>query len=144
MGRIKALSNGSKLVLLAAVALFLNLSLTWQKLEVDFGPGVVRGERLLDGWDAWGLLIGVLTIVLVVLVVILQLTDVEVSPDVPWDRIVYGLAGAVFALTLVKNLTDAGSTLASYVGVVLAGLVVVGCALDRREARAAASRVVGA
>lgn len=144
MGRIKALSNGSKLVLLAAVALFLNLSLTWQKLEVDFGPGVVQGERLLDGWDTWGLLIGLLTIGLIALVVVLQLTDVEVSPDVPWDRIVYGLAAAIFALTLVKNLTDAGSTLASYVGVALAGLVLVGCALDRREARGSRSPVVGA
>ena len=144
MGRIKALSNGSKLVLLAAVALFLNLSLTWQRLEVDYGPGVVRGERLLDGWDAWGLLVGALTFGLIALVVVLQLTDVEVSPDVPWDRIVYGLATAIFALTLVKNLTDAGSTLASYVGVALAGLVLVGCVLDRREARASQSPIVGA
>ncbi len=144
MGRIKALSNGSKLVLLAAVALFVNLSLTWQRLEVDFGPAGV-GERLIDGWDVWGLLVGFLTLALIALVVVLQLTDAEVSDEVPWDRIVFGFALAIFALTLLKNLTDAGSTLASYVGVALAGLVVVGCVLDRRRAQGAErSPVVGA
>jgi hypothetical protein len=144
MGRIKALSNGSKLLLVSAIALFLNLSLTWQRVEVDFGTAG-QGEHLLDGWDAWGLLIGLLTLTLITLVVVVLLTDIEVSDEVPWDRIVFGLSLAILVLTLVKNLTDDGSTLASYVGVGLAGLIVVGCVLDRRQTQAEdRSHVVGA
>jgi hypothetical protein len=142
MAKIKALSNGSKLILVAAIALFLNLSLTWQKLEVDFGPAGL-GERLVDGWDAWGLLIGLLSLTLIALVVVLHLTDVEMSDEVPWDRLVFGLSLGIFFLTVLKNLTDAGSTLASYVGVALAGLLVVGCLLDRRREANERSRIVG-
>jgi multidrug transporter EmrE-like cation transporter len=134
MGRITALSIGSKLVLVAAAGLFLNLSLTWQEVPVDYGPAG-EGEALLDGWDAWGLLIGLATIVLVTLVVILQMTEVEVSEDVPWDRIVLGLGVSVFVLTLAKNVLDQGSTVASYVGLGLAALVLLGCILDQRAAR---------
>ena len=137
MERIKALSTGSKLVLVAGTALFLNLSLTWQKLVVDFGPAG-RGERLLDGWDAWGLLIGIVTLGLVVLTVLLHLTDVELPADIAWERVTLAAAGAVLLLTVVKNLTDAGSTLVSYVGIALAALVLVGAYLEVREMRAAA------
>ena len=97
MGRIKALSNGSKLLLVSAIALFLNLSLTWQRVEVDFGTAG-QGEHLLDGWDAWGLLIGLLTLTLITLVVVVLLTDIEISDEVPWDRIVFGLAGRQLAI----------------------------------------------
>ena len=56
-----------------------------------------------------------------------------------------GLSIAILVLTLVKNLTDAGSTLASYVGVGLAGLIVLGCVLDRRQTQAEdRAHVVGA
>jgi hypothetical protein len=144
MGRITALSNGTKLILVAAAGLFLNLSLTWQKVPVDYGPAG-RGEALVDGWDAWGLLIGLATIALITLVVVLQLTDVEVSEDIPWDRVVLGLGAAVFVLTLAKNLLAQGSTVTRYVGLVLAALVLVGCVLDLRRTRTDESRhIVGA
>lgn len=144
MQRIKALSTGTKLLLVASTALFLNLSLTWQRLEVDFGPAG-QGERLLDGWDFWGLLVGLLTLGLIVLTVIRYLTDVELSEDVPWGRMVLVGSALVFVFTVVKNLTDAGSTLGSYVGVVLAAVVLVGAYLDVRQARSeTASRTVGA
>lgn len=137
MERIKALSTGSRLVLVAGIALFLNLSLTWQRVQVDFGPAG-RAERLLDGWDLWGLLIGIVVLGLVVLTVLLHLTDVELSPEIAWGKVSLALGAVVFVLTAVKNLTDAGSTLVSYVGVALAALVLVGTYLEIREARAAA------
>ncbi len=134
MERMKTLSRGTKLVLAGGVLLFFDLFFTWQKLEVDYGRAGT-GHELLDGWDAWGLLIGLLTMALVALVVIVHLTDVELSPDVPWGLITLGLASAVFVLTVVKNLTDADSALASYVGIVLAALAVVGAYMTRAEAR---------
>ena len=43
-------------MLVAAALLVVDLFLTWQSLEVDFGPPGTA-TSLLDGWDAWGLLI---------------------------------------------------------------------------------------
>ena len=134
MERIKALPRGTKLVLASSVLLFFDLFFTWQKLPLDFGRAG-RAVAPLDGWDAWGLLIGLLTMALVALVVIVHLTDLELSPDVPWGLITLGVATAVFVLTVVKNLTDAESALASYVGIVLAALAVVGAYMTRAEER---------
>lgn len=139
MERIKSLTLGTKLVLVAAIAFFLNLSLTWQKIDVDFGPAGTA-ERMLDGWDAWGLLLGALSLGLVALTVLVHLTDVELSETVRWDRITLALGGMLLAVTVVKNLLDAGSTIASYVGIGLAAVVLAGAWLDvRREATARGS-----
>jgi len=135
MQRISSLSLGTKLLLVCTTALFLNLSLTWQKIDVDFGPAG-RAEMLLDGWDAWGLLVGLAALGLLVLTVILHLTDVELPPDVQWGAVALALASVVLLATVVKNLTDAGSTIPSYVGVCLATLAVVGAYLNVRQARA--------
>lgn len=144
MQRITSLPTGTKLVLVGTTALFLNLSLTWQKVEVDFGPAG-RAELLLDGWDAWGLLIGLLALGLLVLTVLLELTDVELPEEVPWGTVSLAAGGVILATTAVKNLTDAGSTLVSYVGVALAALVVLGTYLNVRQTRAErASSTVGA
>ena len=135
MQRISSLSLGTKLVLVGAAALFLNLSFTWQKVEVDFGPAG-RAELLLDGWDAWGLLIGLVALGVLVLTALLRLTDVELSADVPWGSVTLALGAVVLLATVVKNVTDAGSTIASYVGIALAATVVVGAYLDVRHTRA--------
>jgi hypothetical protein len=112
-------------VLVAAPLLFFSLFFTWQKLEVDFGPAG-KGERLLDGWDAWGLLLFLLTGTVVTLTVLRYLTEVEMSPDIPWERLILWLGAATFAVTLVKNLRDADSTYTSYVFVLLAAVVALG------------------
>ena len=125
MERTKTLSTGPKLVLVAAPLLLVSLFLTWQKLEIVY-VGAGRGELLLDGWELLSLLIAPLTLGVLVLVVLAYLTDVELSEDIPWERLILAGGAIVFALTLLKNLTDAGSTWQSYVGVVLAGLVAVG------------------
>ncbi|MCS7007699.1 MAG: hypothetical protein NZL88_09125, partial [Gaiellaceae bacterium] len=130
------LTLGTKLVLLGAVACFVNLSLTWQRIEVDFGPAG-KAERLLDGWDAWGLLLGAISLGIVVLTVLVRLTEVELPDTVRWDRVVLALALTLLAVTVVKNLLDDGSTIASYVGIALAALVVVGAWLDVRRETAA-------
>jgi hypothetical protein len=139
MQRISSLSTGTKLVLVGTVALFLNLSLTWQKIEVDFGAAG-RAEQLLDGWDAWGLLVGLLALGLFVLTVLRHLTDVELPADVPWETVTVVVGGVILLVTGVKNLTDDGSTIASYVGLALAALVVTGAYLDLRGTRAERAR----
>jgi hypothetical protein len=125
MERIRALSTGQRLVLVASPLLFVSLFFTWQKLEVDFGPAG-SAERLLDGWDRWGLLIGLLALALTGFAVVAFLTDVELSENVPWERLLLAGGFAVLALTLVKTLLDADSSWASYVGIVLGALVALG------------------
>jgi len=143
MAKFKALSRGAQLVLLAGPLLFLSLFLTWQNVAVDYGRAGVA-KLSLDGWDAWGLLLALLVAAAVVLVVLRTLTEVEMSEDVPWVTICLGLGVTIFVVALLKNLTDAGSSWASYGFVALAGVVAYGTyrdwAAQRRPARAALGR----
>lgn len=132
METIRSSTIGTKLVLVAAVAFFLNLSLTWQRIEVDFGPAG-KAERLLDGWDAWGLLLGALSLAILIVTILLRLTEVELPDGVRWDRVVLALALALLAIAVVKNLLDDGSTIPSYVAIALAALVALGAWLDVRH-----------
>jgi len=134
MDRIKGLPTGSKIILGCGVLLFMSLFLTWQNLQVDYGRS---GTAVLpqDGWDFWGLLIGLVSLGLVSLVVVVEATDVELSEDVPWEQVVLGVGGFIFGLTLLKNLTDADSSWMSYLGLMLAAGVVAGAYLDWTRAR---------
>ena len=129
MESIKALSRGTKLVLGAGPLLFVSLFFNWQMLEIDYGPaGTAKLPQ--DGWDAWGLLIALLVIAAVTLVVLHQLTEVEMSENVPWERVTFALGLATFAFVVLKNLTDANSTWASYGFVLLAGAFAYGTYLN--------------
>lgn len=133
MERFKALPTGPKLVLVAGPLLFFTLFFTWQKLVVDYGRAG-NGERLLDGWDAWGLLLLLLIAAVVTVTVLRYLTEVEMSPDVPWERVILGLGAAIFLVAAVKNLRDAESTYASYAFVAVAGVVALGAYENWAEA----------
>lgn len=141
MAKFKALSHGAQLVLVAGPLLFLSLFFTWQNVEVDYGPAGVA-TLALDGWDAWGLLLGLLVAAAVTIVVLANLTQVEMSDDVPWSRIVLGLGIAILAVAIVKNLTDAGSSWASYGFVALAGAVAAGAYLDWAGTRSSRQSLV--
>ena len=134
MATFKALSRGSRLVLVAGPPLLVSLFFTWQDVEIDYGPSGIALVAL-DGWDAWGLLLALLVIALVTIVVLRGLTEVEMSEDVPWARITLGLGVAIVATAGAKNLLDDGSSWASYGFVALAGVVALGTYLDWRAAR---------
>jgi hypothetical protein len=146
MAKFKALSRGTQLVLVAGPLLFLSLFLTWQNVAVDYGRAGVA-KLSLDGWDAWGLLLALLVIATVVLVVLRTFTDVEMSEDVPWLTVCLGLGMMVALVAVLKNLTDADSSWASYAFVALAGVVAAGTYLDwaaeRRPARTPLERKRG-
>ena len=143
MAKFKALPRGTQLVLVAGPLLFFSLFFTWQNVAVDYGRAGIA-KMALDGWDAWGLLLALLVIATVVLVVLRTFTEVEMSEDVPWLTVCFALGVAVLLVTVVKNLTDADSSLASYLFVALAGVVAAGTYLDwtaeRRPAQAALER----
>jgi len=127
--RLKSLSRGELIMLVAAGLLVVDLFLTWQNLRVDFNAQGIATSPL-DGWDAWGLLIALTSVALISAVVVVYATDVEVPEDVRWELWILVAAGALFAMTLVKNLLDADSAWASYLGVVLAGAVLYGAYVD--------------
>ena len=138
MENLKALPTGTKMVLAGGPLLFLSLFFDWQTLRVDYGPAGVA-ELPQDGWDAWGLLLGGLTLATIVIVVLRRLTEVELSENVPWETVVLGLAAAVLAVAVLKSLTDDYSTWISYgflgLAAVVAGGAYLDWAADRREAR---------
>ena len=142
MERIKALSRGTKLVLAAGPILFLSLFFNWQTLQIDYGPAGVASQPQ-DGWDAWGLLIALLVIATVTIVVLVRLSEVEMSEDVPWESVALGLGGATFALAVLKSLTDANSTWASYGFVALAGALAVGTYLNWADTRTTRNPLLG-
>jgi len=134
MATFKALPRGTQLVLVAGPLFLISLFFTWQQVAVDYGRAGVA-KMPLDGWDAWGLLLALLVLATVALVVLVHLTDVEMSDGVPWMTVILALGVAVFAVAVVKSLTDAGSTPLSYAFVALAGVVAVGAYLDWAAAR---------
>jgi len=142
MERIKALSRGTKLVLIAGPVLFLSLFFNWQTLKIDYGPAGIA-DQPQDGWDAWGLLIALLVLATVTLVVLVHMTDVEMSEDVPWDTVAFGLGTATFALAVLKNVTDANSTWASYGFVALAAVLALGVYLNWAETHTTRNPLLG-
>ena len=129
MAKFKALSRGTQIVLVVAPLLLLSLFFTWQNVEVDYGPAGVATASL-DGFDAWGLLLALLALSTVTLVTLRNLTDVDMSDDISWEKVAFGLGVATAAVAVVKSLTDAGSSWASYGFVALAVAVGVGTYLD--------------
>lgn len=131
---LRTLSLGTKLVLVAGPILFLGLFFTWQELRVDYGPAGVA-ELPQDGWDVWGLLVGVLSIAIVTIVALRKLTEVEMTEDLPWETVTFGLGVGTFALVVLKSLTDADSTWTSYVFVAAAATLAAGTYLVWAETR---------
>jgi uncharacterized oligopeptide transporter (OPT) family protein len=132
--RAKALPTGTKVVCGSGILLFFSLFLTWQNREVSYGR-TGTDTAMLDGWDTWGVVIGFATVGLITLVLLVNASDVDMSPDIRWDVIALGGAVAILLLTLLKNLTDADSAWASYLGVLLAAGLVVGAYLDWADER---------
>src|SRR5688572_2007954 len=116
--RMRGLSWGARIVLVGGLLLFFSLFLTWQTLEIVY-PGTGTGTQMLDGFDALGLVIGMLTVGLVTLVFVAKVADVDVSPDAAWELYALILAVLILGLVVVKTLTDRDSAWGSYLGLVL-------------------------
>jgi hypothetical protein len=136
MAKFKALSRGTQIVLVAGSLLFLSLFFTWQNLQVDYGQAGVATSAL-DGFDAWGLLLALLVLSTLAIVALRNLTDVEMSEDVAWEKVTFGLGVATAAVAVLKSLTDRDSSWLSYGFVALAIAVAVGAYMEWTESRRA-------
>jgi hypothetical protein len=134
MAKFTALPRGTQIVLVAGPLLLVSLFFTWQNVEVDYGPAGVATVPL-DGFDAWGLLLALLVLSVLTLVALRDFSDVDMSEDIAWEKVILGLGTATAAVAVVKSLLDAGSSWVSYGFVALAVAVGVGTYLDWAAAR---------
>ena len=134
MAKFKALSRGSQIVLITGPLLFASLFFTWQNVEVDYGRAGVA-TLPLDGWDAWGLVLALLAVGVTTIVALENLTEIEMSSDISWPSVTLACGLAILAIAVLKNLTDAGSSWASYGFVALAAVLALGTYLDWAAAR---------
>ena len=133
MERFNALGRGTQIMLVSSVLLLIISFFNWQEVEFDLGP-LGEGSAGVSAWDdLGGILMGILTIVLIARIVA-QLAAVDVPLPVSYAMTTGVLAFLIFAIALIKNLTDDYSTWASYVGVVLAFLIAVGAWLEIQSA----------
>jgi hypothetical protein len=134
MDRINALSTGTKIMAAAGLLLLIDTFLRWQEVCVGAGGFEVCGGE--SGWgNFWGVLLGLLTLVLLIWIG-LQIANVDMSSvnlPVTDAMLTLGLGVLIFVFALLKNLIDDYSTLWSYIGVGLAALVAVGAYLRHQE-----------
>lgn len=127
MEQLKGLSLGRKLVLGAGVLLFIDTFLPWQTWSA--GPFSFS----LNAWHGfWGVLLGLLTIVLL-LWVAARVFGVALPVNLPDGLVTLALGALILVFAVLKNLIDDFSAWASYVGIVLAALVAVGAWLSFQE-----------
>jgi hypothetical protein len=133
MDRFNALGRGTQIMLISSVLLLIVSFFNWQEVEFDLGP-LGEGSAGVSAWDdLGGILMGILTVVLLARIVA-NLAAVNLPIPVSFAMTSAVLAFLIFALALIKNLTDDYSTWASYVGVVLAALIAVGAWLEIQAA----------
>jgi hypothetical protein len=133
MDRFNALGRGMQIMLVAGVLLLIDTFLAWQKVTVSI-LGVEAASAKASGWHGfWGVLMGLLTILLVAWLVA-RLAAVEIPLPVSTAMVSAALAGLILLFALIKNLADDYSTFWAYLGVVLAALIAVGAWLQVQEA----------
>lgn len=134
MPDLASISTGTKLVLGAGLLLLIDTFLSWQKVSVDVS-GVEVTAASVNAWHGfWGVLLGLLTIVLLVWVG-LQVAKVDLPIKLPVadSMVTLGLGGLILVFAVIKNLVDDFSTVWSYIGVVLAAAVAAGAWLRSQE-----------
>ena len=127
MERITALPRGMQFMLVGGVLLLIDTFLKWQDYSASVGTVSVSASR--NAWHGWGLLAGLLTIVLLVwLGARLAATDLRL----PISDTMAGaaLAALILLFTIIKVLTDNYRAMWAWIGLVLAALIAVGAWLQ--------------
>jgi hypothetical protein len=132
MPDLASISTATKVIFVAAALLLIDTFLNWQSVDVSFG-GVQVASASQNAWHGfWGIMLGLLTIVLLVWIGI-KVFEVNLNINVHEAVVIAVLAGLIFLFALIKNLADDYSTLWSYIGVILAAIVGVGAYLRLQE-----------
>lgn len=137
MERFKLLSIGEKIIIIAAVVLFIDGFLPWY--SVDLGP---FGSVTRNGWESPGAIWSILAILIALgmagVVVLKGLAEVDIPENVgglSWPRILLGGGVAALLFLLVKLLNESSHMgFAFYLGIIAAvALAAAGALMYRQE-----------
>jgi hypothetical protein len=132
MERFNALGRGMQVMLVGGVLLLITTFFNWQEIEFDLGP-LGEGSAGQSAWNGfWGVVMGLLTIVLLAWIVA-RLAAVEIPIPVSSAMTAAILAFLILAFAVIKNLVDDYSTFWSYLGIVFAAAIAVGAWLQVQE-----------
>jgi hypothetical protein len=124
MDRFNALGRGMQVMLVAGVLLLIDTFLHWQSIEL----GVVEVGR--TAWHGfWGVLLGLLTIVLV-LWLVARLAAIDIPLPISPTLTGAGLAVLIFVFALIKNLDDDYSSVWAWIGLILSIAILAGAWLQ--------------
>jgi hypothetical protein len=133
MDRFNALGRGAQIMLVAGVLLLISTFFNWQEVEIDLGP-LGESEVGVSAWDNfWGVVLGLLTIVLIAWLVV-RLLAIDIPLPLSTAMISAILGGLILIFAVLKNLIDDYSTFISYIGVLLAIAIAVGAWLEVQAA----------
>lgn len=129
MDRFNALGRGLQIMLVAGVLLLIDTFLRWQEVEFDLGP-IGNGSVGQSAWNGfWGVVLGLLTVVLVAWLVA-RLVGVSIPLPFSPTLIAAVLAALIFVFALIKNLDDDYSTFWAWVGLALSIALLAGAWLQ--------------
>jgi hypothetical protein len=124
MDRFNALGRGMQVMLVAGVLLLIDTFFHWQSVDL----GVIEVGR--NAWHGfWGVLLGLLTIVLI-LWLVARLAAVDIPLPISPTLTAAGLGVLIFLFALLKVLTDDYRGTWAWVGLILAAVILAGAWLQ--------------
>lgn len=121
MDKINELSLGKKIVLGAGVLLLLDTFLDWQQVSAF---GITGGQSAWHGF--WGVLLGLMTVVLVAGLAVRVFANVELPEGLPEGLISLVLGALILLFAVIKVVSDSFVHWPAYLGIILAGVVTYG------------------
>ncbi len=140
--KFMALGIGEKIIIVAAVVLFIDGFLPWY--SIDLGP---LGDFTRSGWESpgaiWSILAVLIGLVMGGVVVVKGLTETEMPDNVggfTWPKIMLGGGVAALVFLLIKLLNESDYMgFGFYLGIICAAALAAGGFLMFREEAAAAA-----
>jgi hypothetical protein len=117
-----------QLMLLAGVLLLIDMFLKWQDYTASVAGLTISASR--SGWHGWGIVVGLLTILLLVWIVA-RLAAMDIRLPVSETMAGAALGALILLFTIIKFFADSDfRTTWAWVGLVLAVLIAVGAWLQ--------------
>jgi hypothetical protein len=116
-----------QLMFVGGVLLLIDTFLKWQDYSASVGGFSISASR--NAWHGWGILVGLLTILLLAWIVA-RLAAADIRLPVSDTMAGAALAALIFLFTVIKVLSDNYRATWAWIGLVLAALIAVGAWLQ--------------
>lgn len=141
--KFKGLSLGEKIILIAAVVLFIDGFLPWYSVDLGSFGGVDLGSVSRNGWQSpgamWSILAVLIGLAMAGVIAVKNLAKEGTIPDnisgITWPKIHLGAGAAAALFVLIKLLNHSGNmSFGFFLGIIcVAALVVAGALMFREE-----------